>query len=240
MRQKHLRETPSQKRAAVSAAPDTTSASGWESKPWCERPRRRKRRPALTGSFTPRLACQEPTSICHSSRAARGSANGRSPSRKPGRWRRSVLAAQRSRRWLRTRVLGSRLPSQTGRGHHGHQPDAVLSTVNARRVRSRRLRPRVPRGLPGIDGASAPRRPSVYVMAGTNPTGGNSQDGAARRRRQDRRRRPPGPKRSDGSCTPSSPAPDSNTAGRSLESDPLHRFSCRGIDSDGGVPMLGR
>jgi len=49
------------------------------------------------------------------------------------------------------------LPVAETVGHHVRQPDAVLDAVNARRVTIDTLRPRVPRGLSGIDGVSARR-----------------------------------------------------------------------------------
>ena len=132
---------------------------------------------------------------------------------------------------------GSQFPLRAGPTITSVSVTRGSGAVNARRP-IHALRPRVPRGLVGIDGASAPRRPGVYVMAAIHSAGGKSQDGAARRRRQDRPRRPPGPERSDRSCTRSSPAPDSKSAGRTLDSNPLHTFSTRGIDIDEGVPML--
>jgi hypothetical protein len=64
-------------------------------------------------------------------------------------------------------------------GHHVHQSDAVLGTVNPRRVRSVRSARAFRAAWRALTVPPLRVRHGVYVMAEIHLAGGKSQDGAA-------------------------------------------------------------
>ena len=98
------------------------------------------------GSFTPRLACQEPASICHSKRAAHVSQDGRvADTAADALPTFDAHGIARSPRDSRHTARGSQFPLRAGPTITSVSVTRGSGAVNARRP-IHALRPRVPRG----------------------------------------------------------------------------------------------